>query len=410
MTSSERPDPELGEIEWLDVDPPDRADRAAGPRPPGPPGLSSRRWYLLVFVALIAVVLVLTVGRRTSHKAAPSPTPTPTPTPSTAPSSATPSTSPTTGPKPSTRPVTVTNVGHPLLDVPADVELFARSADSVLRLQLAAGRITRTTGVGVSSGGPVFFVVGPREAIVEPLDAVPGFLIRDGQPVRPLPGLLVHGGQVFPGPRPGQLWVTDENQESGKMVLVDFAGRRVGVTISADGGPTSDGAGYLLSYLAGGVYDARPGSLHRITSGALLAVGRTRWLTEECDDRHRCTLDVIDRSTGRHRVLGPTSDRNDPPGVISPDGTTAALLRSDAENPTAILHLFDLEAGVDHPTRIVMSRDDSYGGAPAVWTPDSRWLLVVDASGRIVAIDRSGHTRELTDGDPQVAQIALRDG
>jgi len=404
VTSSERPDPELGEIEWLDVGPSDSPDRAAGPRPPGPPGLSSRGWYLLVFVALVAVVLVLTVGRHTSHKAAPAPSTSPSPSPS-------PSTTAFfTSPAASAPPVTVTDVGHPLLDVPTGVELFARTADSVLRLQLAAGRTTRTTGIDLGTTGPVFFVVGPHEAVVKPLEAAPGYLFRDGQPVRPLQGLLTNDGQALPGPGPGQVWVWNGGQNPTKMVLVDFAGRPVGVTISADGQPTPDGAGYLMTYLAGGVYDARPGSLQRITSGALLAVGPTRWLTEECDDQHHCTLDVIDRGTGGHRVLGPTSDRNDPTGVISPDGSTAALLRGDNQSQTAVLHLFDLKSGTDHPTRIVMSRDEAYDGAPAVWTPDSRWLLVVDVTGRIIAIDRAGHTRELTDGDPQVAQIALRSG
>jgi len=398
-------EPELGEIEWLDVDRAGPAGPAAGPRPPGPPGLSSRGWYLLVFVALVALVLVLTVGRHPSHQAAPSPTPSTSPSPSPSPTEFLTSVAASAPP-----PVTVTDVGRPLLDVPTGVELFARTADSVLRLQLAAGRITRTTGIDLGTTGPVFFVVGPHEAVVKPLDAAPGYLIRDGQPVHPLQGLLTNDGQAIPGPGPGQVWVWNGGQNPTKMVLVDFSGRPVGVTISTEGEPASDGAGYLMTYLSGGVYDARPGSLQRITSGALLAIGRTRWLTEECDDQHRCTLDVIDRSTGRHRVLGPTSDRNDPPGVISPDGTTAALLRSDnqSQGQTGILHLVDLESGADHETRVVMGRDDAYNGAPAVWTPDSRWLIVVDATGRIVALDRGGHPRTLTDGDPQVAQIALR--
>jgi len=57
-----------------------------------------------------------------------------------------------------------------------------------------------------------------------------------------------------------------------------------------------------------------------------------------------------------------------------------------------------------------MSRDDSYGGAPAVWTPDSRWLLVVDASVESSRSTAPATPVKLTDGDPQVAQIALRDG
>ena len=100
------------------------------------------------------------------------------------------------------------------------------------------------------------------------------------------------------------------------------------------------------------------------------------------------------------------------PGVLVPDGRPTTELRGLLTNDgqTAVLHLLDLESGADHPTRVVMSRDEAYDGAPAVWTPDSRWLLVVDVSGRVVALDRGGHPRTLIDGDPQVAQIALRDG
>jgi hypothetical protein len=88
--------------------------------------------------------------------------------------------------------------------------------------------------------------------------------------------------------------------------------------ISADGRPTrvsipipaglsaqavSDGAGYLLFSGTGGVYDARPGGLHRITTGSLLAAGPTGWLATDCDDDHRCVTVLIDRASGARRVV-----------------------------------------------------------------------------------------------------------
>lgn len=178
--------------------------------------------------------------------------------------------------------VVITEVGHPLLGVRAGWELFGRGDGVVVRIQLAQGRITRTTIPVLRSGGPVSFLVGPNLAIVRPLDFVPGYVIPDGKPARQILASLSLGqsGPVFPGPDPTHIWVQNLGGPPG-LVLTPLDGAGAGaVTISIPPGSSPldavpDGAGYLLFPATGGVYDARPDGLHRITGGALLAVGPT---------------------------------------------------------------------------------------------------------------------------------------
>lgn len=392
----ERPEPELGEIEWLDGAAPD--DRPRGPLPPW------RGWYLLVVLAAVAVVVALTVGRHSSHRADPKPSAASTPSTTSPPPAPTP---PPPDPTSSSPPVTVRTAGHPLLDVPAGWDLFAYGGQTVLRIQLGTGRITRTDSVVVGSSGPAFLVPGSHQLVVASWDPASGYLVPDGRPARKLPGVLARGGAAFPGPDPEHLWVSSNDANDPHTDLVGFDGRPTGVSVPVNAA-NSDGAGYLVTILSGGAYEVRPGSIERITTGALLAIGPTRWLTEECDDHHRCTRDIIDRDTGEHRVLGPTSDTNDPPGVISPDGSIAALVSSEPDGTRAALRLVDLNTGAERTTHVLANRDASYNGGALAWTPDSRWLLAVDALGRVVAVDRSGNSRPLTNGDPIVTQLVLR--
>jgi len=154
----------------------------------------------------------------------------------------------------------------------------------------------------------VSLVVGPAEVIVRPWGWGDGYLIRDGQPASDLRGMLACG-PALPGPRPGQVWVQTGEQDHPRMVLVGRDGRPTGGSVPGQGYEgVSDGAGYVLVDLVGGTYDARPDGLHRITIGSVLATGPTGWLAEECDDRHHCTMDVIDRRSGAHRPIGPARD------------------------------------------------------------------------------------------------------
>jgi len=396
MTGPQQPEPELGEIEWLDGGPID--PQSAG-RPP--PRIPRAVWYTLVVVVLTAVVIAVTVSR---HHSKPRAAPTSTPSP-TAPS-ATPSPSSTIHPGPPSRipSVTVRNLGHPLLNVPRGVDLFTSGGDSLLRIELASGRITRTAGVGLSSGAPTSLIAGPHQVMLKSFDNVPGFLIPDGQPARSLPGALTRGTAIYPGPDPKHFWVSDQpGSYQARSELVGLDGRPTGTTLPL-GASRSDGAGYLLTEGIGGVYDVRPGSVQRVTSGALLAVGPTRWLTLECDAHYRCTLDAVDRATGVHHVLRPASGAEGVSGTISPDGRTAAVLGGGAAGTT--VHLINLDTGADRSTSVQV--DGGPGSTTMVWTPDSHWLLAVDTIGHIVAVDPNGRSRILTSGETPITAIALR--
>src|ERR1022692_5095392 len=119
--------------------------------------LRQRRWrrprwlapvVMLLIAAGVAVVVVVTAAPGKKHSAA-------------------------HGPGTAHGPVTVTSVGHPLLGVRAGWELFGWGSGEVVRIQLAAGRITRTTVPPLQSTGPVTFLTGPHQVIIRPLDFVP---------------------------------------------------------------------------------------------------------------------------------------------------------------------------------------------------------------------------------------------
>lgn len=308
-------------------------------------------------------------------------------------------------------PVTLTSVGHPLLGVRAGWELFGLGSGQVVRIQLAAGRITRTAVPALLSSGPVTFLAGPHQVIIRPLDFVPGYLVPDGQPARQLRGALGHGSTVLPGPRPGQVWVQGMSGQHALMSLVGQDGSKLGaaVPIPANGQwpVISDGRGYLLIHRAGHVYDARPGTRHLITSGAVAAVGPTRWLTVACRRRRHCLDVVIDSVTGARRVLaGPRLSTIVPAGVISPDGSTAALFRVRAGQAT--VQLLRLVSGTERAIPVHLDQESFDLGAVA-WSPDSQWLFVVTAGRRIVAVSAStGRVRGLGVALPPVSQLAVR--
>lgn len=184
-------------------------------------------------------------------------------------------------------PVVATDDGHPLPGVRGGWELFGTGPGVLVlvRIQWAVGRVTRTAIPALQSTGPVFFVVGPHQAIIRPLDFVPGYLVADDQPVRTLPTALGTAGQAFPGPRPGQLWVQSGFGAETMMSLVTTNGTRIGpsIRLPADVGyGAPDGRGYLAVERNGAAYDVGPGGVRRVAAGTLTATGPSAWLVVPC--------------------------------------------------------------------------------------------------------------------------------
>lgn len=314
--------------------------------------------------------------------------------------------------------VTVTHAGHRLLGVRAGWNLFATGPGVLVRIEPAAGVITKTAVPPLMSTGPVSFVVGPRQAVIRPLDFVPGYLVPDGRPAGPLPASLGRAGEAFPGPRPGQLWVQTGFGAQDVMSLVTYAGRPAGASVAFTGFlidlAVPDGRGYFLVQQRGAVYDIRPGSQRRVAAGTLDAAGPSAWLVTQCS-RRTCRYQVIDPASGARRLVpgraaAPAAATT--PGVIAPDGLIAAIVRTGPSRRPQV-HLVSLMTGTDRVLPVTVSEPtfSGSGASSLAWSPDSRWLFAVTASGAVIAIDpATGQSRALGVPVPRVTQLAIRTG
>lgn len=369
--------------------------RAPRPRPPWLPPLIG----IVVLAGVIGAMVARHGGHHPTAPAAPAPT-------TTRSSLAVPSSTPAPGR--SAPPVSVTAVGHPLLGVRGNWELFGRGPGVVVRVQMASGRITRTAIPSLFTDGPVSFLVGADRSFIRPLDAVPAYVVDDGKPAREVPTSLSPSGPAFAGPDQNHIWVEAGDSDHNVMVLSALSDSRAEATmpVPAYSSPSADGAGYLLFSGTGGVYDAKPGNLRRITTGSLLAAGRTGWLVVECDDQARCATVAVSRADWSHRVVGPALAPYVPTGAISPDGHTAAVFAIDPAG-TQTVSLLDMDSGKRRPVRLPLAQSGEE--ATVAWSPDSRWLFVVSADGQPRTVDpHTGKVGSLGVGLPEVSQLAIR--
>jgi hypothetical protein len=328
-------------------------------------------------------------------------------------------------------PVRVTAVGHRLLGVTAGWELFARGPDDLLQLQLARGRITQTYVPPLGDASPdVAFVIGAREVVIKSTDIVPAYLVPDGGQARVLAGLLAGGGPLVPGPAGAQAaWVNSGSLTSPALSLVTLTGHRSGPVIRfPPGGPqvpvtaVADGRGYVL-VITGSftVYDAGPGWVRPVPS-TVVAVGSASWLVVSCDPQYRhCRNEVINTADGSRRILpGPAEAEPyysswPPTGVIAPDGSTAAVAESGHDGGLTV-HLIELRTGTTKDLGLQLGVPGTGRPLPAdsnaqsmAWSPDSRWLFVVAAGGRLVVVNaRTDRIESLGVTLPAVYQVAIR--
>jgi hypothetical protein len=301
-------------------------------------------------------------------------------------------------------------LAHPVLAVPATWELIARGPE-LLRINLRRGVVTRTDVPTLRSGGPSFLIVQPHQVTIRPLDGVPGYVVADGQPARVLTGPLGQGGPAFPGPD-DQVWVFVDGTPQ-RMVLIGANGEPTGRSVdSTDDFPVGgDETGLLVMNNRSGTYLAGAGRPELITTGNLLAIGPTRWLTAERTPRG-CTLVVTDRAataTATHTLGATTCSRDVPfPGVISPSGRTAAIVVETGPGVDAI-HVVDLRSGADHQLAGRPIFGDGSNGH-LVWSPDSRTLFFLTLEGQIVYTDARGSRVRPLPLDMRVTtqQIAFR--
>ncbi len=393
--------------------------------PPARAGSSvgrTTRWWPLLLVGLIAVVVVAVILHPRAPLATPTPVPPPPPVPTRSVVSRTATTTPTLRPPlpplltdPAPVSPRTTDLGGPVLGVTAGWELFGRGYDSVVRIELAKSRVTRTAVPGLRSGGRVSFLVGPDRAVIRPSDFVPGFAVNDGRNATDLNGALDHGGPLIPGPDAGHVWADTAAQGSPDvMTLVDWQGRSTPTHFVVPAGwsavgATPDGAGNVLFTAPdGATYQVRPGGRRLVTAGTLLASGPTGYLVSDCA-AGKCRTSVLDRNTGTRKVLASSiTPYSGGAGLISPDGKTAAVIDlASAGSSTPRLSLVDLSSGIEHPLSADVGapiRQDSM-----IWAPDSRRLFVATETGRVAVVDRTtGQIGDLGLRLPVIEQLAIR--
>jgi len=321
------------------------------------------------------------------------------------------------------RPVAMEALHHPLLGIRSGWQLFAvgtgREPGAIgsavlVRIEFAAGQVSRTKLPPLGSDGPAAVMAGPHQVIVRPIDDVPGYLVPDGRPARTLPAALGQGGISFPGPRPGQVWVTAGPGAQPVLSLVTMAGARAGQPLRLPAGgyaAVPDGRGGVLVQEGGWVYDARPAGVHWVAAGTLAAVGPSAWLIGRCQTVRHCVNIVINPATGARRVLAGTADLTGfpatlwPPGLASPDGRFAAVL-SYEPGQHEILHLDDLQTGAERRVIIALG---TQGWPGLAWSPDSRWLFSAAGNGTLQVINpRTGQVRSLGAALPPVTYLAVR--
>jgi hypothetical protein len=381
-------------------------------RPPGPRGAGhqvSRRAVLALGGLAVAgggAALVHALTSSPARRAEP-PGPTPTgPTSTPAP--------PAPGPPPGD--VAVTVLPGPLLGGPK-LDVFGFSYTAVVRVELATGRVTRTT-LPPLSDTTLWFAAVRSGVLVHRDDGGATYLIADGRGPEPAAPALAGDGPLLPGPDPDHVWVMGGTSSRPALTLVAIDGRPTGTSVELAAfpqyGPVADGGGYPLVAGVGGIYWARPQGPVRVTTGVVLASGPTGWLVLDCDDRDRCSGALVDRTMAHRPVPGVVAAdlvTSYPGGAISPDGRTAAFYVGDPTRNEQLV-LLDLATGKRMPTDL-----NQVGGAvteSVAWSPSSRWVFAVDSSARMVAVDAgTGRTTLLVPDTivpalPVVQQTAVR--
>lgn len=272
--------------------------------------------------------------------------------------------------------VSVTRVDHRILGISADWDLFGLSSDSLVSIQFARGQITRTVLPPALRDAPVSLVVGPHQVVIRPLYNVPGYMVPTGQRGRSLAGSLARGGQLLPGPAPAEEWHI------------------------VDGQQITRGSGLQSSMTLTGL---------RPVGVVLVAVGPTNWLGLTCQPGH-CHNVVVNATSGARRML-PGAAPNvvtfpTEPGVVSPDGALAAVTVTNGAQQS-VLELVNLSTGrtTTMPVPVSMLSDSR----TLAWSPDSRWLFALAASGQLVAVrPNDGSIHALGVRLPALSQIAMR--
>jgi len=371
-------------------------------------GPGRRRWPVPVAIAAVAA-LVLVVAVVDGGTSDPAVGPTTVPGTTTTVPARTTTAPPSTTASPATTTTTYSHSVAAPMPAAAGVVVYESTNDGdVLRIDLGTGDVQRRYVPAAQRVSGPWSVIGRQGGFVLSDGSFdeqsPLFGVLDGPdgPVVPIAtwAPAENDGTIAPramaAAEPDEVWAWNDANTGApitiKRIRIDGTVTAGPVTLSRYGSVFgADGPGAILLQSAGGLYraviDGQSVSVERVSTTIPIASSSGAFLQTECDDALQCHLAVVDRATGRSRVVpGDVIDRVVPSydNTLSADGRWLANANFQTD-PQAKLNVYDLTTG-----ELVMQDDimpGTYGllgtTHSADFTADGQWLVYFNLSAGI---------------------------
>lgn len=317
----------------------------------------------------------------------------------------------TTRPRPTTTttlPEVATIALHPSI-AGTDLRLLGVSSGwQLVDIDASTGEMI-TTGVSGGSIDPYVLLVGSDWVVT--VDSSTGRSVVVGDDGVLTTATLGDVWSLLPIPGTDLFWRAEPTSPP-RYTQVDLSGTPTGpeVTIPTGWASGADPAGGIVVVVQGATYSVDERGARQIADGEVIGLDAETAVLRTCDERLECGLSVVDRATGAVRIVDVADGLTESTGyyagspllpALSPDGSAMFLATF---GPTGVeLRIVDLETGE------TVDVGSAPGFPSAVWTPDGRALLFVDAGGVPKVYDRStGTVDPLAEGLGGWQRIAIR--
>jgi len=211
---------------------------------------------------------------------------------------------------------------------------------------------------------------------------------------------------VLPAIEQDRVWIASYGPARQTVREVDTAGNvTVGpFDLPAGGGIVGLVNDGIVGFTHGSIYVFdRDGRTRRLGYGDVVAAGGDHVVATTCDEGLHCGLTVFDVVSGATRSLGDVASEDGyPQGIVSPDGTTAALYT--VVNGSTRLRVLDLSSGDSTTLPPTVSNN---GPAALAYSADSRWIFFVSGGDLYAHPVGSKVTRSIKTGPASADFIAV---
>jgi hypothetical protein len=259
--------------------------------------------------------------------------------------------------------------------------------------------IATTWNAPTVTGRPPRLFPNGQQVVVVAANSNSGYIASFGT-AYPLADDAVPQVPLFPA-LPGEIWARNPAGTAtiDQVTVYPFGGPSTGTALTLADGVLlgSDSAGGMVLSSGGDIYTSSGGTVTRLTSGELLAIGALTAFVRECDEFLTCKIVRVDRASGERvdieaeSALGLVSTVDferivSLEGSISPDAGVVLVEISladtvDPENESE-WNLIDLVTGQ------AVSIPEPLEGQPTVWNADSSYAAIA-TDGAIVLYERA---------------------